>query len=401
MTFATDFVVHWNGCACSFHGAMNNWSCSANSAFEAKSTMTQRFRCRMLNHCSTWFIHEQCTGGWWKTNRGCCASHACTFLPLCIRRLSSTTWTTVTAAGISRSSIAKKALNSSWRFRSAVSPYTFPVRVSKAANSFSAPARLYSCSTRTGCPGAAGFVSALRGRGWRPGFSSTPRTIACAVKGRVYRSAISRTWAAQVASRGPFGDSHRWCRHGLRWWLFKMRPTVSEEMLSTTPSRTNWQANSWQSHCDSERPSLSGRAQAILTRWSATAGGKDGLAPTPGLVLEAAQALGELSFGPVARVAERESDGACGRREGLALVPQKQQSAPACQPLSKGGRAAPVLQFLLFAGEEVDGEGALAAAHGKPGMSGATRTTKSRQSLNLPYACAAVNSDPYFCETCT
>jgi hypothetical protein len=54
-----------------------------------------------------------------------------------------------------------------------------------------------------------------------------------------------------------------------------MRRTVSAEMLSTTPLVTSWRAISWQSHCDSERPSLSGNSQAILTAWRATAGGKN------------------------------------------------------------------------------------------------------------------------------
>ena len=63
MTFATDLVVHLNGWATRFHSAMNACSRSANAALSAKSAIRSRFRCRMLNHCSTWFIHEQCTGG--------------------------------------------------------------------------------------------------------------------------------------------------------------------------------------------------------------------------------------------------------------------------------------------------------------------------------------------------
>ena len=41
-------------------------------------------------------------------------------------------------------------MNSDCRFREAVVPETFPVRVSKAANRFNAPHRPYSCSTRVG-----------------------------------------------------------------------------------------------------------------------------------------------------------------------------------------------------------------------------------------------------------
>src|SRR5262245_19826091 len=52
-----------------------------------------------------------------------------------------------------------------------------------------------------------------------------------------------------------------------------MRRTVSAEISATTPSRTNWRAISVQSHWDKDRPRSSGRAQAILTTYIATAGG--------------------------------------------------------------------------------------------------------------------------------
>ena len=49
-------------------------------------------------------------------------------------------------------------MNSACRFRGAVRPSTFPVRVSTAANRFSAPHRPYSCSTRVGRSLAVGQV---------------------------------------------------------------------------------------------------------------------------------------------------------------------------------------------------------------------------------------------------
>jgi len=63
MTFATDFVVQLNGCAVSFHSSMKAASRSASFSLLGKSTILSRFLLRMLNHCSTWFIHEQWTGG--------------------------------------------------------------------------------------------------------------------------------------------------------------------------------------------------------------------------------------------------------------------------------------------------------------------------------------------------
>src|SRR5271166_6871541 len=63
ITFATDFVVQLNGCAVSFHSLMKAISRSASFSLLGKSTILSRFLLRMLNHCSTWFIHEQWTGG--------------------------------------------------------------------------------------------------------------------------------------------------------------------------------------------------------------------------------------------------------------------------------------------------------------------------------------------------
>src|SRR5512138_123221 len=70
-----------------------------------------------------------------------------------------------------------------------------------------------------------------------------------------------------------------------------MRRTVSAEILSTTPLATNWRAISRQSHCDSERPSLSGNSQAILTAWSATAGGKNRRATGTGGIRQALKTM--------------------------------------------------------------------------------------------------------------
>src|SRR5512147_889900 len=59
MTLATDFEVQWNGWATSFHSLMKATSRSASRSLSAKSAIRNRFRFRMPNHCSTWFIHEQ------------------------------------------------------------------------------------------------------------------------------------------------------------------------------------------------------------------------------------------------------------------------------------------------------------------------------------------------------
>ena len=73
-------------------------------------------------------------------------------------------------------------------------------------------------------------------------------------------------------------------------------------MLGTTPSATNCRAISRQSQKDKERPRSSGRSQAILTRSSATSGGKDRRAAGSGLVVKSGESVVPEPFGPLADV---------------------------------------------------------------------------------------------------
>jgi len=63
ITLAADFADQLNGCACRFQWATYAINRSPSVALSAKSAIRSRLRARMLNHCSTWFIHEQWTGG--------------------------------------------------------------------------------------------------------------------------------------------------------------------------------------------------------------------------------------------------------------------------------------------------------------------------------------------------
>src|ERR1700741_2716431 len=82
-----------------------------------------------------------------------------------------------------------------------------------------------------------------------------------------------------------------------------MRRTVAAEILTTMPSRSNCRASSTQSHCDSERPSLSGRSQAILTRYNATEGGKDRLTAPASLIVQTIDAPSQKTVDPLAGIA--------------------------------------------------------------------------------------------------
>src|SRR3954449_6769665 len=135
-------------------------------------------------------------------------------------------------------------------------------------------------------------------------------------------------------------------------------------MLGTTPSATSRRAISRQSQKERDRPRSSGRSQAILTRCSATSGGKDRLAAGSGLVVKAGEPLGSESFGPLADVPHTHAAKAGGFLQGLAPFEQEQDTAAACQPGGTGRGALPALDLSsLFRGQG-DRQGGLAAPHG-------------------------------------
>src|SRR3954447_4321838 len=98
-------------------------------------------------------------------------------------------------------------------------------------------------------------------------------------------------------------------------------------MLGTTPSATNCRAISRQSQKDKERPRSSGRSQAILTRCSATAGGKDRRAAGSGLVAEASQPVGSVSSGPLPDVSHAQAAQRGGVLQRPPLFEQEQGAA--------------------------------------------------------------------------
>src|SRR5947208_10545917 len=103
-------------------------------------------------------------------------------------------------------------------------------------------------------------------------------------------------------------------------------------MPGTTSSATSCRAISRQSQKDRDRPRSSGRSQAILTRCSATSGGKDRLAAGSGLVVEPGEPVGSEPFGPLARMPRAQAGEPGGLLQGLALFEQEQDTTPASQP---------------------------------------------------------------------
>src|SRR5262245_16040151 len=103
-------------------------------------------------------------------------------------------------------------------------------------------------------------------------------------------------------------------------------------MLGTTPSAINCRAISRQSQKDRERPRSSGRSQAIVTRCSATSGGKDRLAAGAGLVVKSGESVVAEPFGPLADVPHAHATESGDLLQGLALFEQEQDPPTAYQP---------------------------------------------------------------------
>lgn len=109
---ATDFEDQLKGWACIFDSVTKAINRSARWSKLEKSLIRSRLRCRMLNRCSTWFIHKQCTGVKEQTKRGWASSQAWTCFPLCIFRLSSIRYARVVAGWSSCSNWERNAMNS-------------------------------------------------------------------------------------------------------------------------------------------------------------------------------------------------------------------------------------------------------------------------------------------------
>src|SRR4051794_39089795 len=149
-----------------------------------------------------------------------------------------------------------------------------------------------------------------------------------------------------------------------------MRRMVSTEMLGTIASATSWAASSWQSQKLSDRPCSSGRSRAILTRWSATEGGKDRLAAGSRLVAQARESLVAVSLGPFADVAHAQATGRGGLLQGHASLEQQEE---ATAPGQTGGglrRSQPVLDLGPVGGGRDDLQGGFTATHGDTRRSG-------------------------------
>src|SRR5215472_4317018 len=149
-----------------------------------------------------------------------------------------------------------------------------------------------------------------------------------------------------------------------------MRRTVSTEMRGTIASATSWAANSWQSQKLSDRPRSSGRSQAILTRWSATSGGKDRLAAGPRLVAQASQSLVAVSLGPFADMPHAQAAGRGGLLQGPAALEQQEEAAAPGQSGGGSRRSQPVLDLGPVGGGQDDDQGGLTATHGDNRRSG-------------------------------
>src|SRR3954464_3720236 len=97
-----------------------------------------------------------------------------------------------------------------------------------------------------------------------------------------------------------------------------------------------------QSHCDNDRPSSSGRSQAIFTTWIATSGGKDRLSAAPGTIAQPLQAILQEALDPLPHVLLRQVDQTGDVGQWQALGDLEDGAAPSSQA-QRGRRGAEVL----------------------------------------------------------
>jgi hypothetical protein len=93
-------------------------------------------------------------------------------------------------------------------------------------------------------------------------------------------------------------------------------------MAATTPSQTNCRANSALSHCDKDRPITSGRSQASLTTYNATAGGKNRPPAGAFFVVQSVKASGDKAPRPFTDMPFAEFYVSSGGRKRLAVGQQ-------------------------------------------------------------------------------
>ena len=79
------------------------------------------------------------------------------------------------------------------------------------------------------------------------------------------------------------------------------RLKFASEMPGSRPQTSGW-AISVQSHCDNDRPTSSGRSQAIFTTWIATSGGNDRLAAASGTIVPPVEPTLQEPLDPLAHV---------------------------------------------------------------------------------------------------
>jgi hypothetical protein len=93
-------------------------------------------------------------------------------------------------------------------------------------------------------------------------------------------------------------------------------------------------------------------------------GGKNGLAPGPGLIGQTGNPMQEEAARPLTGIAYRQADDAGGAGQRLTLIEQQEQASAPGQPCLHGSRSLPMFQFGTVFGRQMNGETGLATSHG-------------------------------------
>ena len=168
---------------------------------------------------------------------------------------------------------------------------------------------------------------------------------------RVYSEQTCRTRLQNSASRGTPGDSHKCFRQGLSLWLHgeSTLHRLGADPLRPDPGSAAGPTPYGSNCVEKDRPASSGRSQAILTRCSATSGGKDRRPPGPFAIAQSRDAVAAEAFDPLVQMPPLHPDQAAGGRHGGASGQEQEGACPPGQPGSYAGATPQCLQIAAVA----------------------------------------------------
>ena len=134
-------------------------------------------------------------------------------------------------------------------------------------------------------------------------------------------------------------------------------------MVSTRPALMISRQISSQSHCESERPTVSGNSQASFTMWIATSGGKAGLASAARQVVESLDACFQIASTPIANMFVGHPDAFHGFAKREPIGDTEDRSGSFLQTGLNGSRPSQLFEFVPLLNGQFDNNGTFSTTH--------------------------------------